>query len=112
MCIRDSPLAGCIWTAERISPRIPGRLKGGLPFLRSKETSLLNIPLAGCIWTAERISPRIPDVYKRQVKALASAVLLCLAVTGLTALVYPSTRAALLILAQNILEQVLTFLNL
>ena len=45
-------------------------------------------------------------------KALASAVLLCLAVTGLTALVYPSTRAALLILAQNILEQVLTFLNL
>ncbi|MFQ7062180.1 MAG: hypothetical protein ACLRQY_05515 [[Clostridium] leptum] len=46
------------------------------------------------------------------VKALASAVLLCLAVTGLTALVYPSTRAALLILAQNILEQVLTFLNL
>ena len=46
------------------------------------------------------------------VKALASAVLLCLAVTGLTALVYPSTRAALLILAQNILEQILTFLNL
>ena len=46
------------------------------------------------------------------VKLLASAVLLCLAVTGLTALVYPSTRAALLILAQNILEQVLTFLNL
>lgn len=46
------------------------------------------------------------------VKALASAILLCLAVAGLTALVYPSTRADLLILAQNILEQILTFLNL
>jgi len=45
-------------------------------------------------------------------KALASAVLLCLAVASLTALGYPSTRAALLILAQNILEQILTFLNL
>ncbi len=38
------------------------------------------------------------------VKLLASAVLLCLAVVGLAALIYPSTRADLLVIAQDLLK--------
>ena len=46
------------------------------------------------------------------VKALASAVLLCLAVVGLAALIYPSTRADLLVIAQDLLKQIFTFFNM
>ena len=46
------------------------------------------------------------------VKLLASAVLLCLAVVGLAALIYPSTRADLLVIAQDLLKQIFTFFNM